>query len=78
MKVEDSECFNLEHTEKRSLILFYLNLVNLQKLALPILNFLVEFFLNALFPKPRKLDFVESIWYRVGWDIYKGKPGISW
>lgn len=57
---EASECANLELTETKSLISCNLNLVNLQKLILPFLNFQVRFFLNALFCRPRKVDFMDE------------------
>lgn len=78
MKEEASDCPNLELTGTMSLALCYLNLVNLQKLAPPFWNFSVEFFLNALFPRPRKPGFMEGTSYSVEWDIYKDKPDISW
>lgn len=61
-----SECPNLELTEAVSLIGGCLNLINPEKLILPFFEFPAEFFLNAFFLRPRKLNFMEGMLGHVG------------
>lgn len=43
-----------------------MNLINPEKLILPFFEFPAEFFLNAFFLRPRKLNFMEGMLGHVG------------